>query len=385
MRAALNLRGIGKEEIKRGDSLATPSFFQPTRRLEGELSLLKGFPGEVKGGSWLKFLTGTAEVVGRVYPLEGRPLRRGQSGLVRFNLEVNITGALGDRFVVRIPSPPSTIGGGEILDPYPPTKRRGERLDYLNALKGREVPQVIRERLLWRRSRGATENELWQATQLPWKLIRVGLRELQENGNLVRLGEGSHYFLTSSLLKLKERIIDEVKGFHRQNPYRLGVGEDELGHRLRAHLELYRKALQELLKSGELSLHSGRKLALSSHHIPLSPQEEQLKEELEERFLKGVFSPPSPRELKRGDASRLMGVLQEMGALVPTGHSLLFHEKWVKRAEELLREYVQEKGEINLREFKEILHTSRRFALSLLTYFDNQGITRRVGEVRRLR
>lgn len=387
MRAALNLRGIGKREIKRGDSLATPSFFQPTNRLEGRLSLLEAFSGKVKGGGWLKFLTGTAEVMGKVYPLEEGPMKRGESRLVRFKLETYITAALGDRFVARIPSPPSTIGGGEILDPYPPTKKRGRGLDYLKALEGRKVAEVIETRLLWKGYRGETEGELWRRTQLPLNQIRVQLEDLVRDRYLISLKVGDRllYLPNGSLRRLKGMIIDEVEGCHQQNPYRLGMGEDELGNRVRADAEIFRMALKELLGSGELLLHQGRKLGLPSHQIPLSPKDERLKEEIEGALLKGGFSPPSPKEIKGEDARRLMGVLQEAGVLISAGDSLLFHHKWVEKAEELLREFVGEKGEISLREFKELLGTSRRYALSLLTYFDNQGITKRVGDVRRLR
>jgi len=341
LRAALNLRGIGKGEIRRGDSLASPSFFRPTNRVEGELFLLGGFPGEVKGGSWLKFLTGTTEVMGRAFPLEGKPIRGGESGLVRFNLEANICGALGDRFVVRIPSPPSTIGGGELLDLHPPTKRRKVRLDYLVALKGRKVTQVIEIRLLWKGVRGETEGELWRGTQLSLNQLREGLKELKESGSLISLGDEPGYFLTSSLLKLRRRIIDEVKGFHQQNPYRLGMGENELANRVKSSTGLFRKALQDLLKAGDLLSHPGRRLTLPSHHIPLSLRDEELREELERAFLKGGFSPPSPKQFREEGSVKLMEILQEVGVLVPTGDSLLFHRKWVKRAEELLMEFLQ--------------------------------------------
>lgn len=387
MRAALNLRGIGKGEIKRGDSLATPSFFQPTNRLEGRLSLLEAFSGKVKGGGWLKFLTGTAEVMVKVYPLEEGPMKRGESRLVRFKLETYITAALGDRFVARIPSPPSTIGGGEILDPYPPTKKRGRRLGYLKTLEGRKVAEVIETRLLWQGYRGETEGELWRRTQLPLNQIRAQLEDLVRDRHLISLKVGDRllYFPQTSLRRLKGMIIDEVEGFHQQNPYRLGMGEEELGGRVEANSEIFHRALKELLGSGELLLHQGRKLGCPSHHISLSLRDEKLREEIEGVFLKGGFSPPSLKELKGEDARRLMRILQEIGVLISTGNSLLFHKKWVEKAEELLREFVGEKGEIGLREFKEFLGTSRRYALSLLTYFDNQGITRRVGEVRRLR
>ena len=387
MRAALNLRGIGKGEVRRGDTLATPSFFQPTRRLEVRFSLLDGFPGRLKGGQWLKFLTGTAEVMGKAYPLDGEVMRGGESHLVRFNLEGEITAALGDSFIVRLPSPPSTIGGGEILDPYPPARRKGVRLGYLKALEERRVAQVIETRLVWKGYRGETERGLWRQTQLPLTQIRGQLKELVNHKRLVSLKAGDRilFYPEGSLRGLKGRMISEVEEFHRQNPHRLGMEEEELKGKVGANWDIFRNAIKELIETGELLLHHGRRLGLSSHRIPLSPNDERLREKIEEAFLQGGFSPPSPKEMEGKDVRRMVVILQEMGILISAGDSLLFHHKCVEKAEELLRGFVQKKGGIRVTEFKGLLGTSRKFALSLLTYFDNQGITRRIGEIRKLR
>ncbi|RMG48984.1 MAG: selenocysteine-specific translation elongation factor, partial [Acidobacteria bacterium] len=118
-RTAVNLQGVGVEDLQRGDVLVPPRRFRPTSMLDARLELLPTAPQPIENRTRVRFHIGTAEIMARVILLDRESLRPGDAALVQFRLERPTFAVAGDRFIIRRYSPQTTVGGGVILDPLP--------------------------------------------------------------------------------------------------------------------------------------------------------------------------------------------------------------------------------------------------------------------------
>lgn len=122
-RTAINLRGVKKDDVAHGNTLATVGALRPTRLMDAELTLLAWADKSVKRGQAVVLHFGTSEATARVYPLGRAEIEAGQTALVQFRLLQDAVVPTGEPFVIRTPSPVNTVGGGRIVDPYPPSTR----------------------------------------------------------------------------------------------------------------------------------------------------------------------------------------------------------------------------------------------------------------------
>ena len=125
-RTAVNLRGVKKDDLGRGDTLATPGVLRPTRLLDAELTLLSTADKPVKRGQTVFLYYGTAEVLARVYPLGQETIQPGETVLAQFRLAEDAAVPAREPFIIRTYSPVDTVGGGLILDPYPQKHTRAD-------------------------------------------------------------------------------------------------------------------------------------------------------------------------------------------------------------------------------------------------------------------
>ena len=123
-RVAINLTGIGKEEVIRGNQLAKPESLISGYMINASLSLLKNVSNPLKNRSRVRLHLGTQELIGRIVLLEGQSLSPGETAMVQFRSESILSSKYGDRFIIRSFSPMITIGGGTLIDPSPSKSRR---------------------------------------------------------------------------------------------------------------------------------------------------------------------------------------------------------------------------------------------------------------------
>ena len=165
------------------------------------------------------------------------------------------------------------------------------------------------------------------------------------------------------------------------------MAKEELRNRYFANLppRLFQEFLHSLVEKGLITVKRER-LKLTSQKVTLTPQQEKIRQRLEEAFLVQPFSPPSPAELwVQGDgdeAREVYGALVEEGTLIRLSEDLTFHGRAVALAREKLLNHLQSEGSITVSQFRDLLQTSRRYALPLLEYFDGQRLTKRVGDER---
>lgn len=380
-RVAANLGGVDIADVSRGETLLAPGILEPTRKFDASLERLSSAK-PLKHGARIRFHHGTAEILGRVSVVT--------EAEARIRLEAPTTLARGDRFILRAYSPPTTIAGGEVLDPHPP--RTGVRTD-----AGRRRFQAIAADVPVDRVAAVLIEESGAAGLQPRALVeRAGVAmddlkplvaRLQETGAAIDLGE---VLVSVGVLDALTRVVvDELRAHHAAQPLSTGMAREELRTRrfAHAHASVFDAVLVRLSAAGRVVARD--RVALITHRVQLSPDEEHAKVALTDLFAKAGLRPPLP-----GDASLEAGVGEALGArmvqllvrervLVKVG-DLLFHRDALARlkADLATLKAAAEPARVDVASFKEKYGVSRKFAIPLLEYLDRERVTRRQGDSR---
>lgn len=388
-RTAINISGVDKDRIDRGDVLLHPGTLEVTDRLDVEIYHLPSAPRPLKNGVKLRFHIGTSLEMAEVILLEANQLEPGQRGYAQVRLSRPVVALPYDRFVLRGSGAIQTWGGGVVLDAHPDRHKRfrAEVIEELSRLRKGKPSFVITHHLKRRGIRGMALEELPARTGLRRGVIEQALKDLARRGEVLLL-EGMA-FLRSFGEGLKEEVLRAVEEFHRQNPLRPGISREELRGRLPEGVEprLYGWLLDELLREGRLE--AERELVrLRGHRAGLEEGEVR---EVEEVYLRAGLTPPTLKELAQSKgmdlqrARETLGLLVHEGRLVKVKEDLYFHPKPLEELRGRLVAFLKERGKITTQEFKALTGTSRKYAIPLAEYFDAVRLTLRVGDERVLR
>jgi selenocysteine-specific elongation factor len=414
-RTAINLGGVEVDEISRGQALVTAGAFVDTRVADASIEVLPGAK-PLKHGARVRFHQGTAEILGRVAVIGPAPARDGaddrapapggdrlaiQPGsraFVRLRLEAPAVLARGDRYILRAYSPPLTIAGGLILDPQPPRTGirsaaaldRSRRLDFDPAAGDRVDAQrrAVAVMLDDAGAAGLLLSALTSRVGIDPSEVAAQADWLVAAKQAIRAGE----VLVSPTIvgRLKDAIVKTLTIHHRGQPLSEGVPREELREQLaaRAHPAVFDGALADLASAGAIVVKD--RVALATHRVALTPDEEQARAAIERAYLDGGLKPPDASSLAASlrvapaVADRMLKLLQRQKVLVRVD-VLLFHDEALKalKAEvAALKTSAGAQARIDVATFKERFGVTRKFAIPLLEYLDRERVTRRMGESR---
>ncbi len=395
-RTGVNLAGIDKEDIERGDVLATPGSLIATSRLDGRVKLLPSSPMMIENDTRIRFHIGAREVLGRAYLIDKEEILPGESGLVQFRLEETIVSRFKENFVIRRYSPMITIGGGKVLENSPPRRKRHDSavIEELQ-IKESGTPAERVELTLKLAGKPLRINELIEETGLSEVEIDNFLEELIALEQVYELSK----FQKSSYLAAepKETVINEMveitKEYHQKQPLRPGISRAELKSSLSVELNTneFNQLAEELEEEGKLEL-SQKYIKEAGFQVEFTGRAAEIKTEALKLFKENKFSPPEIPDLAEAlDEDNLklirevIGALEEEDRLIRLTEDLYFTDQAIAEAEEKLKEFFVQNDSLELSEFRDIIDSSRKYALPLLEYFDEQGLTYREGDKRYLK
>ncbi|MFC1614250.1 selenocysteine-specific translation elongation factor [Gemmatimonadota bacterium] len=399
-RAAINLIGVERGEIERGDMLACPGYYKPTYMVNARLHLLPG-SRPLKNRTRVRFHLGCRELFARVVPLGGRTIPPGESAAVQFRLEQSVAVDTGDRYIIRQYSPPVTIGGGTILEVHPKKLKYlpREDLQVLDQLDSEETDKLLIHHLAGAPMEPKTVVVLSRELAVREKEVEDAVDKLVGEGTLtvVTRKPSNAVLLTSELKYTTERVLEYLERYHATKPYLRGIKQSELKNRIvgNAGNQVWEEILNSLATGNEIVL-KDETVALAAHSISFSPQNKEPAEKIEKMFRVAEFVTPSVRdvagEFQSLSESRVENIIRgliELGRLVEVlpeaGKRLIFHRETIGAAEKVVVDLLRQKGEIRVSEFRDAIGCSRKYATPLLVHFDQRGLTERVGDIRRLK
>jgi selenocysteine-specific elongation factor len=368
-RVAVNVTGVDKSEVARGDVLAPPQTLHATRRIDAHVRVLASAPRALRHGAEVLLHTGTTEVGSRVIVLAGDSIEPGRDGWVQLYLERAIAAGANDRFVLRVPSPAITIAGGRFVDVAP---RRHPRHDNAvsESLDRRAAGDVLQEELR-KYSRGVSVAALLKATMAREADVdRLDARRI-----------GEWVFATEAWNTVADRAITEVAAYHAAHPLRPGIAREELRNRLRLHPSSFPAAIATLVAESRLEERQGA-IATPDHHVAIADDGPAAR--LVELLDHHPFAPPSLQEAMQqaGVGPEVVRALAQGGAIVRVSDDIAYTKDAYANAVEMVKELIATTGSVTVAQLRDRMGASRRPVLALLEHLDAAKVTRRVGDQR---
>ena len=384
VRLAVNLSGLSKDEVERGEILTIPGWLKPTYRLDARLRMVKNAPNPLKHNQGVTFHLFTSEASARVRLLDADRLTAGQEGWVQLLLADPLPVVKGDFFVIR--SSEDTLGGGQIVDPNPRRRYRRfdddviDRLMTLDQGTGGDIIISVAEQ--WGPCDMTT---LSQRTNLSQEEVTERVSQLTEEGHLVSLGEfggdaDAVVYSAQGWDILKSKVASALQLYHTQYPLRHGVPAQEIRSRLNLSQPVYQRALARLVEE-QIVIDERQSLRLPDHEITLTPKMEEEASAYLNSLQKDPYSPPSDQRV----SPELLGVLIDQGKVVRVTDGVIFDASAYREMTERIVQHLKDQGNITVAEARTMFNTSRKYILPLLEHMDQQQITRRTGDERVLR
>ena len=381
-RVAINLQGIDKEELKRGDSVVVPERFIPTKKVDAAVELLSDAP-ILKNKSLIHFHLGTSENIARIILYGKNELKSSEHCYCQFRLKEPVIAMSGDRYIIRRFSPVETIGGGEVLDPLSFRRSLKEDFDDLRIFETGTLSEKIAMKVKGAGIRGLNVSLLegWIKAEIP--SIRDSIKRLKDNGILMQFEDILvHNNIFNSFRETAKKIMND---FHKKNPLKPGMLKEELRARLNIEPRLFSNlttSLKDIVLEKEIA-------RLSTFSAALSQVDETVKATILGLLEKDGFQPPSKEELLQSlkldqkHLSDILKLLSKEGELVRISDSVYITSSVYRKMIEKLKDFYSKKPEMTVAEFRTILNTTRKYALPFLEYLDSNKVTLRVGDIRK--
>jgi len=395
-RLAINLSGVDTDQLHRGAVVTRPETLQSTLLVDLQFRLLADAPKPLTHNQRVDFFCGAAEIAGIVRLLGVEQLAPGEAGWIQVRLAHPTVLVSGDRYILRQPSPSTTLGGGVVLSPHP--RRRWRRFEPAVLARFQTLAKGAPDELLFQllaRHPFAPMHDLFARSELDLAVAQDELAQLLASGALGQVAVGNDLFLFTldQWAQIQSGLVTLLDGFHQQFPLRRGMARGEVRSRLQALLpgsELSVRLFNALLdraQQEEWVVADDTLVWRRAFQVQLTIHQQSLVDHLLAAFAAAPYAPPSEADLLRllGDEQALLDMLIDRGELVRISSGVLFRMVDFTEMVAAVRTLAEAQGEITLAQVRDRFDTSRKYAQALLEEMDARRLTRREGDSRRLR
>ncbi len=400
-RTAINLQGIEKDQINRGDMAATPGSLIASTLLDAELHYLSSAHKELKNRTQVRVHLGTREIVGRIVLMESDTLAPGETTPIQLILQEPVAVWPGDHYVVRSYSPITTIGGGTILNNAPKKRKRTLERDrdrnrlHFDTLATADSEQQLLLVIEECGVHGITAEQLAARTGIFSKKLKKLLQHPISTGSLLVVDSESQRLLAASVAEaVSQQITDLLAAFHQQNPLRTGIAKEELRSQLLRPVvdqKVLHALLASLSKKGLIE-QAGAEVKLTGHTVTLQVNEQEMEQKISELYRQAGLTPPILKEVLAAFAEfpekqirQVIDLLLNKRTLIKINETLCFYAPVVEELQEKVTAFIRKEGEIDAQRFKDLTGLTRKFSIPLLEYFDKIKLTIRIDDKRVLR
>src|SRR5215831_13230498 len=384
-RTALNLAGVQMEELSRGMTLAAPGAFEPTQKLEVQISLLKD-ARPLKNRARVHFHAFTSETIAEVALHGVTELKPGASAFAQLRTAEPLLLLPGDRAILRQFSPVITIGGALVLDAFPLSRQKQDAVQrFLQTLSSGNRQDALLARIARRGHEGLSLPAVVRETGLKQSVLQPTVAAMVQQKQIIQVAE----FLLSSdaLQRTRDKLIAALEAFHKANPLVGGISKEELREKIGLHQTVMEAMLAQLTRDKKAEV-AGEQVRLAGRGVELKDEEAKAKAQIEKAFADAGLKVPLMKEvldklpIDKARAQKLVTLLLRDRVLIKLADDLVFHQTALEGLRQLMATQKAKTQKIDVATFKDLLGVTRKYAIPLLEYLDQQRITRRVGDER---
>ena len=387
-RCALNIANVKVEDIERGDVVSKEKLMESSLIVDGKLYHLKSAEKPIENRQRMRLYHGTSEILCRVIILDREDIKPGEEAYVQFRLEKPITAQRNDRYVLRTYSPMITVAGGTIISPVAHKAKRFD-MNYIEELKIKESGELegILEKTIEKLSSTyPTVSDILKALGKNEENIEEKLQGLLSEEKIIELtwGDKKVYIHNNFFNNSLETMQKLLQAYHKENPLKVGISKEELKVKVYGKAikqKNYDELLDRLQKLNIIKI-TNSYVSLNSFEIKYTKEQEAIKENILRAFNENPYSPPKYEEIiikekdKRG-VKMVFDSLIDNETLVKTSEEAIFLKEYYDKAKNAIVEKIHEQGFITAGEARDILNTSRKYAVAILEHFDSIKLTKR--------
>ena len=382
-RVAANIINVSQDEVARGEVLTTEGWLRPTDAMDVRLRVIPDAPHPLRHNMYITVHTGSSEVVGRLRLLEQDVLEPGETGWAQIKLDAPLAVLKGDYYVIR--SNRTTLGGGNIVETHARRHRRrhAPTIERLEAMELGSTQDILLTSI-------ATEEPsdfltLVNRTNMDADTVKSELEDMASEELVVQLGgepigRSSFLFTAGGWNGVVERTQQSLEAYYRQFPLRRGAPKEQLRSRLGMTAQVFNLAFSRLGEQGIVE-EDGILVKLPGYEPTLNDAQGKEVEQYLRLLDSDPFSPPTDAPLD----GEVLNLLDEQGKVVRVSETVVYSSDAYEQMVEIISAHIRENGEISVANVRDVLGTSRKYALALMDYLDHRRVTRRVGDTRVLR
>jgi selenocysteine-specific elongation factor len=390
----MNLTGPERSDIVRGDVICHEKISLTTTRFDAYLEVRPAAGKGIKNHQRVRIHLGAAERIGKIAILgESTKVEAKQSSYCQVTLAEPLLALRGDHFIVRDETARRTLAGGVIVNPWAKRHKRNEPelTQRLAALHHGDLAELTAGFIDGSDAFVLSVNSIQQFLNVREETARDALGRMKNLRSVSAEGE-KVYTTEAKWQRMKERLLATLKEFHTTHPLVLGMDMEELRGKLVYDVaaKLFRGVVDTLIQE-KLIAREENLVRLTSHQVKLGGQEKTLMDKIKQILGEQPLAPPDLKEVEkqagvaRNRLAEVLRLLERDGSVVRVTSEMYFLSSAIDQLRTLLKRYLAEKGEIPAAAFRDLIGSSRKYTIPLLEYFDRDGLTIRVGDVRRLK
>jgi selenocysteine-specific elongation factor len=393
-RVAMNLTGPERAAIERGQVICHEKLSLTSERFDAFLEVRPAAAKGIKNHQRLRIHMGAAERLGKIVLLGDKDKAEPkQSVYCQITLEEPLLVLRGDHFVARDETAQRTLGGGTVIHPWSKRHKRGDANlpSRLKALHTGDFAELMENFLNESSAFALSIDAIYQFLNLREEEARQKIDALKSLRPLNAEGE-KVYTTEFKWNRLKEQLLKTLKEFHASHPLIPGMDMEELRGKLIFDLtpKVFRVVV-ELFINEKLIAKEENLLRLASHRVQLGGQEKTLMDKIKKILGEQPLAPPDLKEIEKQAAvprnrlNEVIRLLEREGAVIRVTTDMYFLASSIEQLRATLRKFLSEKGEMTAASFRDLIGSSRKYTIPLLEYFDRDGLTIRIGDIRKLK
>ncbi|MCL2140121.1 MAG: selenocysteine-specific translation elongation factor [Dehalococcoidia bacterium] len=383
-RLALNLTGIKREYINRGNVVTTAQqTHAQSRYIDVHLTLLEGITEPLRNMAEVVVFLETNELRGRVILIGQKTLKHGEETTAQLRFSEEVPTYIGERFIIRRPSPSLTIGGGVVLDPQASKLKTAEippRHIFLQKRLTLKLDDLILSEVS-KKGWCKIDQLLFSSTFCEAEINERTEHLARQNQLIVNAGYAiqSDFWHTST-----QKLLDFVSEKYRENPLHAGTPQIAIQTAVKLPLDVFDILVQQLVSTGKL-VRVDETLCLPGSKPVLNPQQKFIEQSILDIFTSRREIPPTIKEINQmiPNSQPVIYYLIKNGRITDLGDGILIETEHFNQICALITDILRQNGSISIQEINLRFGFSRKYSVPLLTFLDRLGITRRDGDIRR--